>query len=159
MIQGYENLSEEEFNFLIKVPVLITILIGEADSEIDKHEVKWGEKVAHFRSATGDINVQEYYKHVDEHFNEYLDKYLYHYGSTSMNSKEIIDKVSNDLKKVNEILPKLSDELAKSLYESFKSFAVHIAKASGGIFQMGSISPEEQELLGLDMINDPTQRS
>ena len=157
MIQGYENLNEEEFNFLIKVPVLITILIGEADSEIDKQEVKWGEKVAHFRSVTGDINVQEYYKHVDEHFNEYLDQYLHHYGSTSMNSKEIINNVSNDLKKVNEVLPKLNTELANSLYESFKSFAVHIAKASGGIFQMGSISPEEQELLSLDMINNPNQ--
>ncbi len=157
MIYGLDNLTDEEVNKLLEAPVLITILIGGADDKLDQNEQEWGAKLAKFRSIKGDKNVQDYYRHVEPLFARKLHEKLDYYNQFAFTNKYILEKVIEELKEINPILKKLPKEEAISLYQSFKSFAVHIAKASGGILNVGSISPEEQEYLDLNMLEDPAE--
>ena len=155
MIHGLENLTDNEVNFLLEVPVLITILIGDADQEVDQYEQEWGAKITKFRSVKGHKDVQDYYRHVEPIFAQKLKERLDKYSRIALNSQYVIKKVTEDLAHVNPILKKLPKSEAITLYESFKSFAVHIARASGGFLNFGSISPSEYELLDLPMIENP----
>lgn len=154
MNNRFDLLSEAEWQFLVDVPVLITILVGEADSEIDSKEKEWGKKLSHIRSFSGDYRVQEYYKHVEKNFMGRLNEKLKTYSNIH-DFKEIFLDVSNELKKVNPILKKLGNPLAAALYKTFKSFAKQIARSSGGIFYFGSITLKENEVIDLPMIDDP----
>ncbi len=157
MIYGLENLTEGEINCLLEAPALITIRIGGADHEIDQKEKEWGQKISKFRSAKGDKNLQDFYRHVEETFSDCLKQKLEEYSHYALNHGYMAQKAGEELKNVNPVLKKLPQSTAISLYESFKSFAVHIAEASGGFLKMGSISPSEQDLLNLEMIEDPSE--
>lgn len=52
-------------------------------------------------------------------------------------------------------MPKLNKDFAIELYKSLKSFAEQVARVSGGILGISAISPEEREMIKLDMINPP----
>jgi hypothetical protein len=57
------------------------------------------------------------------------------------------------LAKLNQTFPKIHDrESAVGLYESFISFARHVARASGGFLSWGTINVHEKKLMSLDMI-------
>ena len=68
------------------------------------------------------------------------------------NTKEAIPGFVAQLAQFNEILPKMPHDIAGTLLESMKSFAKHIARASGGFLKIASISKEEQALIDLPMI-------
>lgn len=157
MIEGLEALTREEEAFLLDVPVLITILVGDADSNLDEKEKEWAQKTAKFRAIAGDPRVLDYYRHVEKNFDQRLKEMFRHYEGVTLNAKEVIGKVSRDLEKTNDILGKINKKVAQALYDSFLSFAVHVARASGGLFNFGSISPEEREVLDLKMIKDPSK--
>lgn len=157
MIYGLDNLNEAEVNTLLDAPTLITIRIGGADHEIDQNEKDWGQKMAKFRAARGEKNVQDFYRHVEARFTDSLKQKLDEYSYHALNHGYMAQKAGEELKNVNPVLRKLPQSSAISLYESFKSFAVHIAKASGGFLQMGSVSPSEQALLNLEMIENPAE--
>jgi len=157
MIYGLESLTDEEAEILLEAPVLITILIGDADHDIDHYEEEWGAKIAKFRSVKGDKNVQDYYRNLEPVFADKLQVKLDAYNEVALSNQYIIDKVSENLQKLNPILRKLPRQEAISLYESFKSFAMHIAKASGGFLHMGSITPTKQKLLNLPMLENPAE--
>ena len=61
-------------------------------------------------------------------------------------------KISDDLSLLNEIFPKLEIHFGAALYDSFVSFAKHVAKASGGFMGFWSISKEEKEFIELPML-------
>jgi hypothetical protein len=58
-----------------------------------------------------------------------------------------------ELTTLNTILPKLNPTYALQFRDSLHDIAVEVAKASGGIFGIGSIGEEEKELLDLPMID------
>lgn len=155
MIYGLDPLNQEEADFLLQVPVLITILIGDADHNLTRAEIEWAEKIARFRSVKGDKNVQDFYRNLEPVFHEKLEQKLSEYNQIALNNQYIVDRVYEDLKRTNPILEKLDPEIAKSLYQSFKSFAIHVAKASGNVLGMGGINPEEHRYISLDMLKDP----
>ena len=66
---------------------------------------------------------------------------------------ERVANATEALKGLNTILPKLNPTYALQFRDSLHDIAVEVAKASGGIFGMGSISEEEKELLNLPMID------
>lgn len=158
MIYGLDNLTAEEVQQLLEAPVLITILIGDADEELDQYEIAWGEKIAKFRAAKGDKNVQDYYRHVESLFHDRLREKLNEYKEVALTPKYMVQKAQGELALLNPILKKLPREEAISLYESFKSFAYHIAKASGGFLSIGSIAPSEEQYLDLQMLENPAER-
>lgn len=155
MIYGLDNLSNQEEALLLEVPVLITILIGDADHNLTDQEIKWAEKIAKFRSVKGDKNVQDFYRNLEPVFHERLNQKLDEYNQIALSNQYIVDRVYEDLKQANPILEKLDPEISKSFYESFKSFAIHVAKASGHVLGMGGINPEEHRYINLEMLKDP----
>ena len=66
-------------------------------------------------------------------------------------------EISSLLEELNPILSTIDETVAYHLYKSYKSFAKHVAKASGGLFGFFSIGPEEKALLGLPML-DPISK-
>ena len=73
----------------------------------------------------------------------------------SSNVDERSQKINQELKKLNEILPKIEIIFAKEFYKSLLRLAKQVARASGGIWGYGSISPEEQKYLDLEVITPP----
>jgi len=68
---------------------------------------------------------------------------------TKARSGIAVDKLSE----LNPILAKLNPLLGYKLYESLKSFALHVAKASGGFLRMWSVSYEENKYVDLPMLD------
>lgn len=151
MIPEFNDLNQQEINLLLNTPALLTLLIAGAGGDIDKKEIDWGAKIAHFRAGQSTI-LQNYYKEVDKIFTDSLNEFL---RVMPKDESERSNKINNELKKINDILPKLDPEFAKELYKSFLSLSKQVAKASGGIWGYGSISPEEQKYLDLEVIKPP----
>lgn len=152
MISEFRNLSESEINLMLNAPALVTLLIAGAEGKIDEKETDWGAKVAHFRAEDKNSIMQNYYKEVDSIFNDSLAAYL---SGFPEDVKERTDKINSELAKINDILPKLDKNFAAEFYKGIISLSKQVAKADGGIWGYGSISPEEQKLIDLDVINPP----
>lgn len=152
MIPQFKNLSEEEITALLDAPALIAVLIAGADNKIDEKEIDYSSKIAHFRAGNNDSVLQGYYAEVDKFISDAIAQQI------NTLPKELIDRqhiLTEELTKINEILPKLDKDFASELYKSWLSFAESVAKASGGLWGYASVTPEEERLLGLSMINDP----
>lgn len=153
MLSEFKNLNEQETSLLLEAPALISILIAGADGEINKKEIDWGAKIAHFRSENENSVLQNYYREVDKMFIDTLEQFL---STLPQDIEERKNKINSELSKLNDVFKKLDKSYASELYKSFLSLAKHVAQSSGGIWGFGSISPEEQKMLGLEMINNPS---
>lgn len=152
MVSYLSNLTEQEQRMLFEAPVLISILVAGADHNIDEKEKDWAEKVAHFRSTKNDSILKEYYYEVDKLFDDTFNDYVKSFPEDSIQRN---NKISDELKKLNDILPKLDAEFTKELYDSYLTFAEQVAKASGGVLGYAAVSAEEKEWAQLSMINKP----
>ena len=151
MLTEFEQLNPEEVNLLTDVIPLITILIGGADGELDHEELDWAKKVSEIRTYNNPDRLNNFYKLVGESYDDRLKQYL---GDLPKSTEERTSAISELLTKVNHILPKLEEEYRKEIYESYKSFAQHVAKASGGFLRFLNVSKEEKDLMNLPMINE-----
>ena len=155
MIEQFKNLSKQEIELLLNTPVLITILVAGADNHIDQDEQKWAKKLTTYRQFTEKTILQAYYKIVSENFESNLEKFVMYINSFPQDAKDRNPFISNELAKINAILPKLDPEFSTCFYDSIKSFSKHIAEASGGVLGFGSVSPEELVWVELKMIHKP----
>lgn len=155
MIQAFKNLNKKEVDVMLNAPVLVTILIAGADNLIDQDEQQGAIKLAKYRQFTENKVLHDYYGEVNKKFEKNLSKFIDYVNSFPSDAKERNSFISEELAKLNPILQKLSADFAFHFYESLKSFARHIAEASGGVLGYGSISPEEEKWIELNMINKP----
>jgi hypothetical protein len=156
-MEGLENLTEEEKDFLLEVPVLITILVAGSTPghHLNNKEKAWAEKLLEFRAMRNhDAFLADYYLHVEFRWKDLFSKY----------SHMLIDEaeldvrcqyISKELARLNEILPKLPPHEGRELYLSLKSFAKQIALADGGFIGYGGITPEENHWIKLEMVQNP----
>lgn len=151
MIHEFKNLTEEESNLMLMTPALVTLLIAGAEGNIDEKEIDWGTKITHFRANEHSV-IQNYYQESDKNFNETLKKLI---EVMPDDVTERSDRINGELKKLNSILPKLDPEFSNLFYKSLLSLSQHVAKASGGIWGFGSVSPEEKKYLDLHVIDPP----
>lgn len=150
MIQQLEGLNQEEQQLMIDAVPLVTILIAGADGEIDSQELSWSKKLTEIRSYSHtDPQLDAYYTLIGEHFEPRVQALIAESPQDTAARQALI---SEKLAGLNAILPKLEFNFANRLHKSLTSFAEHVAKASGGFLGIGSISPEEAELLSLPMI-------
>jgi hypothetical protein len=151
MIEQFKGISESEYEELKDAVSLITVLIAGADGSIDRKEKDWAEKVTNIRSYSLPEGLKDFYLEVGEDFQNKLDTFIDRFsGEVEARNREI----SLELAQLNQIFPKLQDrESAVALYESFVSFARHVARASGGFLSWGSINVHEKKLMSLDMIH------
>lgn len=144
------RLSEGEKDQLLDAIPYITVLIAGADGEIDKDEKEWAGKLTKIRSFASNELLHEYYHSVGLDFENKLSAIVDSLPADQMDRNSFL---SEKLAMLNPILGKLEDKISYSLYKDFKSFAKHVATASGGFFRFGAISAEEKRLIPLTMLD------
>lgn len=152
MISEFEHLTPEEQSMIYSTPVLVAILVAGADGKIDKSEMREAISISKLKKKRARKDLIEYYQQVGEDFEDKLMVGINKYPSDPGERQQVI---SEELKSVNKILPKLDKKFALKYYESLKDFAKRIAEASGGILGYMSIGYEESKLIELKMIKDP----
>ena len=152
MIPELEKLSSSEIELLHKVPAMVTILIAGADDEISSSELQQAVSIAKTKQSKARRELLTYYQEVGPKFEDILNELLSSYPEEpETRSKMVVE----DLKRLNEILPKLDKAWAIQFVESMKEIAKKVAEAAGGVFGYLSIGYEESKLIDLKMINKP----
>lgn len=145
----FEKLNEEEKHFIHEVPILAAILVAGADDNIDKMERKVAEKITYIKSYTTE-ELKEFYKEVSAGFHDKFESILSRYPKTASERNPLIRE---DLKRVEEILPKMLRTRADEFVNSVKEIARYVAEASGGIVGYYSIrATEKNALYNLNLI-------
>lgn len=148
MTENFKVLSDADFDKLKDAISLITVYISGADGNIDSEELKWAEKIASIRRYNTPGDLKKFYQEVGVDFQRRVMGYV-----SSLKDLETRNKVvETQLSELNPILEKLNPKIGAALYESYVSFAKHVAKASGGFLGFFSIGPEEKAILDLKMI-------
>lgn len=149
MTEHFKVLSDAEYKQLTDAIAQITVLIAGADDKIEPKETAWAKKITNIRSYTLPDDLREFYKDVGKDFSERLDFYVdeYEHGH-----EEAMHHIAEDLEKLNPILAKLDQRLGYELYTSYKSFANHVAKSTGGFLEFFAIGPNEAKWVDLSML-------
>ncbi|UII20120.1 hypothetical protein [Fulvivirga ligni] len=153
MIEEFKNLSAEETDLMLKVPVLVSILIAGADNNIDKSEIREAVNLSKIKLVKAREDLVSYYKIVGQDFEDKV-KVMINQLPSGVESRTA--EIVKELQKVNAILPKLDTRFALEFYESIRDMAKKIAEASGGILGYMAVGYEESKLIGLSMIKDPS---
>ena len=130
------------------IPV-ITLLIAGADGVIDDDELEQSKKITKIRGFSGHEALQEFYDKVGEDYADRFDRWL---KVIPKDTAERTEHLSSRIAQLNPILAKLDVVWGARMYDSYTSFAKHVAKASGGFWGFGSINKEEEALIGLPML-------
>ena len=154
MIAQFEDLNQDELELMYSLPIYVSVLIAGADGKIDSTEIKKAVSLAELKKKKARKDLLEYYNHVNT---DYEDKMKMTIANLPLGHKEREKLLIEDIKKVNDIFPKLDKVFATKLYASLKEIAVHIAEASGGVFGYMSVGYEESRLIDLKMIKDPSK--
>ncbi|MBY5957109.1 hypothetical protein KUV50_03105 [Membranicola marinus] len=151
MIEEFKGISESEYENLKNAISYITVLIAGADGTIEDHETDWAAKVTDIRSYNLPRRLSTFYKEAGETFQEDVEFWVNKFNEDADSTmKELKFRLAN----LNDVFAKLDDhQLAYELYLSFRSFARHVARSTGGFLGWGAIGPEEDELIGLTMIH------
>jgi hypothetical protein len=149
MIEGFDRVSEEQFEVLKDAIAWITALIAGADGDINKEETEWAEKLTKIRSYANPNNLTPFYQEVGKDFHDKLHDLL---NGLPIGKKEREDVLTAKLSQVNGALKPLDKNIAYELYSSYLSFAKHVANHSGGFLGFLSIDKEEDHLMHLSMI-------
>ena len=149
MLEGFQHLTGAEIEALVQAPVLITILVGGADGELDRQERIWTERLLYARTYSKPNLINEYYRVVATGFSEKIEKSL---AALPAETEERNMQIAEKLAALNPVLAKLEMHLAASLYKSFVSLAQETAKASGGFLRIGAISAAEHQWVKLPML-------
>ena len=149
-IPQFSSLSSEETALLFHAPALVTCLIAGSEDKIDETEEQQSKHLVRIRATTGDPLLFDYYKEVEVNFDEQLNNLVSKYGNIQAAPRT--DILVAELEKLNEILPKIDSLFARIYLKSLRSLAQAIAESSGGVLGFFSISYEESQVVGLEMI-------
>ena len=150
-----EALNSEEQDIVYKAPLLVTILIAGADDNIDSSEKESAVLSTNFNYQTFVVEPEfdKFYEKVSYGFVEKLHELIEELPKKATNRNP---KISDELVKLNPVLPKLGNEYGQLYYESLLALAKNVAKASGGVLGVGSISGVEQVWVNLPMLTNPS---
>jgi hypothetical protein len=149
----FKSLLPEEYDLLKDAIPLITILIAGADGNIDTEERTWAEKVTNIRSYSLPEEYRGYYLDVGHNFSDHLDALIAELPNDVVDRQmEIMRRMSP----LNDILAKLETKVSAAIYDEWRSFARHVARASGGFLKFWSISAEEKKWIALPMLRSFT---
>ncbi len=152
MIEEFKTLRDDEIEVLLDAPVLVSVLIAGADDKIDAAEIKQAVEIANNKQSRAREQLIDYYKEVGKDFHAKFVKYV---DSMPTDAKARNEQITQELRKLNHILPKIDQPFAVKLHASLKDMAKKVAEASGGLLGYMSVSYEEAKLMELKMIDDP----
>ncbi|NNE28790.1 MAG: hypothetical protein HKN16_04110 [Saprospiraceae bacterium] len=148
MISNFTDLPEEDLSLFLDALPLITVYIAGVDGKIKEGELNWAEKLIKIRQFDFPSALNTYYEMVDDRISDRIDELRKELPGDHEKRREIIEE---RLSKLNPILGELETHTANNFVASFRSFAKHVARASGGIFGFGSISEKEARIMKLEM--------
>lgn len=154
MLDSFVGINEAEKLQLLDAIAQITVLVAGADGTIDTAEVSWAQKLAKIRTYANEDILSEYYGFVGDDFEDKLNTMIQELPDDVKNRNTALEE---KLGALNPILAKMDNLYSSALYESFISFAEHVAKASGGFMRMWNVSSEEKKVMNLPMIT-PIER-
>ena len=137
MIQEFKELTEEEVDFMLRVPALICTLVAGADSKIDNSEINEAIAITKLKQTRARKALIEYYRTVGNNFEA---QFMEFNESFPKNAEERNPLIIAELEKVNPILKKLNRNFAIKYYNSIRDLANKIAEASGGVLGFMSVS-------------------
>ena len=152
MLYQLRNLTDSERSTILNAPVWVTLLIACADNDLNAEEIKKAAKVIHARSFSEESDVRDLYKELDEDFDHLVQIEI---NNLPLMGDERITQLVENLKKLNDILPKLENSYAAKFHQSLTKLASLVAQADGGFLGIGSISYKEAEYIKLPMISKP----
>lgn len=150
MLKYTDKLTESERQLLLDALPLITLLIGGADGVLDEKEKDWSERVTQIRSYANPPELQDYYEQAGNIFRDRLEYYIEEMPDDTQKRTE---KITKELKKLNTVLKKLREDQAVQLLASWRSYAKHVANASGGFMSYLREGPKEANYIDLPMID------
>ncbi len=154
MIKYFDYLNEDEIEMMFRTPLFVAILIAGADDKFDKKEIREAVNISKFKQSKSRELLKDYYKIIGEDFEGKLMEEIDSLPSKARKRNPIIIE---ELEKLNKILPKLNRTFALQFYESIKDIAKKIVTASGGILGYITIHYQEQKLIDLKMIKEPSK--
>ena len=149
MLNSLDKLTTAEKDLVMNALPIITVMIAAADGKVDESETNWANKLTDIRSYSHEEELQAYYEKVGENFEQQVRMMV---KDLPTNTKDAVPALAATLAGMNEVLPKLPATVSGPFLKSMKTFAKHIARASGGFLKIASISKEEQALIDLPMI-------
>lgn len=149
MPREFSKLTEAEKQHMVDAIPLITILVAGADGNMDDNELEWAEKITKIRSYDHASKLNDYFKLVSDHFATRINEMVIRLPKDTAERTQVI---SEELAKLNPILHKLGAYDAAIYYKNFRTFAEHVAEASGGILGFASVGPEEEKVVHLPML-------
>ncbi len=150
-MSAFDRINDAEYSVLKKAVAQITVLIAGADGVIDREEIEWAEKLTKIRGFAPPDVLNHFYNDVGTNFSDELHDLM---DSVPEDTEERNQMLSDQLSKLNPVLAKLDNHIAFRLYNSFVSFAKHIATETGGFFRFGAISASEKRWIGLPMLTE-----
>lgn len=148
----HDQLNDADLDTLAGAVTRIALLVGSADDNFSSEEKDRAERLVHIRSFSHHPGLEGLYERAFDEFHATLDSLLANFDGDYITLRQ---SLSSDLERVNALLGKLDFDMATMVYDSFKSFAWHIARASGGFLGMGAISKAEEKWIQLPMIHKP----
>jgi len=147
----FNKLSNAEYDQLKEGLSLIAVLMAGADGKIEEEEISWAKRLSAIRGYAEPTVLNSFYDDVNIDFSKNVDAWIEKLPEDNAESLRIL---SDRIEKLNPILAKLHPRVGAELYTSYKSFAAHIAKASGGFLRFFSVSGAEKKYLDLPMLEE-----
>ena len=149
MLNELDKLSAEEQAQLLDAIPLITLLVAGADGNIDEQELATAEKITKIRTYDSGMAVRPYFLKVGETYNDRLHQLL---ADLPKETAARTQAISERLASLNPILKSMDIATTNNMLRDFRSFARHVANASGGVLGFMTISGEEKEVVDLPML-------
>lgn len=153
MLYHISKLHHNDQELIRKAPLLVSILVAGADGQIEHEEIEKAVSLIHTKSFSEASDIRHLYKEIDHDVEETLNKLL---KGLPTDAEEREKRVTEELERLNEVLPKMDGQVALDFYNSLKSFAVHVAQTSGGVFGLLKMNYHEKEVVKLPMLIKPS---
>jgi hypothetical protein len=149
MIKGFDKLSDNEVDLMLRAPVLVCILIAGADGNIDRKEIREAINQTKRKNRPA---LTEYLSEVSQDFEDKLKILIQSYPFSSTERNPVIIQ---ELAGLSDLWIRVDATFASSFYELLRELAEKIAGSSGGLWGMKSVDSEEAKFLQLPMIKAP----
>ncbi|MDE3212173.1 MAG: hypothetical protein KGM98_02985 [Bacteroidota bacterium] len=129
MTKIFKNLSLDDQELLLKVPVLISLYVSSSDHIISKKERADAVKFAHIKSFSSIPSLIIFYKELDLNFQSIFEQQSEkYYPFDEVQRRQLNQDISDTLI----IAKKLDPTVEKELLDSFSEYAKNVKKATRG---------------------------
>lgn len=121
-----KNLSEQEYQELLKFPAYISLLAANSDGKLDEAEKKSAIRFSHIKTYSCNPLLLDFYDEADKSFEqniEQLDKEL------PKEKKQRENMIKSELLNLEKLVLKSGKDYVSAMHQSMKSFKEHISKA------------------------------